>query len=379
MMQKQRGHLKVFVTGGGTGGHVEPVVAVIEELRSRVPTAEVSWIGQESGPEADAAKRLHIHFIGITAGKLRRYFDLANLVDMIKVAIGYVQCLWILLRRRPDVIFSKAGFVSVPPLLAAATLRIPVVAHESDTVIGLANIIASRIAVRFCTGFPLPFYNHHFTAKSVFTGNPVAIDLKQCDRSEAQKQFGFSGDDPVIIILGSSQGSVSLNEATWGGIHDLLATYQVIHHVGKAHASKANQLFQSLPPNEQKRYRFSGYFNRHDLSCALSLATVAIARAGANTIADLSAFRVPVILVPLPHAASDHQLMNAQYVVEHGGGMLLPQSDLSPRAMIQALKRMIGSKELAAQQKAIGAINPPNAAARIVDQIVDAVGKERIR
>lgn len=375
-MQHTTSSIKIVVTGGGTGGHVLPVVAVVQELRQKHPSLRITWIGEANSFEQSAAERQKIPFLTVKTGKFRRYFSLRNVLDIVKVAVGYVQSLYYLVHLRPAVVFSKAGYVSVPTILAAATLRIPIVAHESDTVMGLANSIASRFATRFCSGFPFSFYESSISHKTVFTGNPQVHELAQQDQTGAYAHFDFQQEVPIVLILGGSQGALSINTVVWEALEGLLSEVQIIHQIGSAHVVLAEKMVENLPHNLRRRYRYAGYFDHDELSRAYSIAILAVARAGANTIADLSSFEIPAILIPLPHAASNHQLVNAQFVVERGGAILLPQSDLNARSLYESVTLLLhDDKKRLAMRRAIGKLNPKNARERIADVIL-AVAKE---
>ncbi len=362
-MNTKHKQLLIAVTGGGTGGHVEPLRAVIGVLN--LDHVHIYWIGGANSLEERAAEDLGIKFVRVRVGKLRRYFALANVIDIFNVIIGYLQCLITLLRHRPDVLFSKAGYVSVPAILAAATLRIPVVAHESDTVIGLANHIAQIVATRFCTGFAMPFYGEKYNNKMVFTGNPVRSE------SNAKSDLKFADEKPILVILGGSQGSKVLNTVVWELLPRLLKKYNLVHQVGAQNVGEAKMRFEKLSKSDQTGYLWRAYFDRPDLAYILTKAKLVISRAGANAIADLSYYSVPAVLIPLPTASANHQLINAQYVVERGGAVMLNQADVSPDRLFELIEHLLSRQSgLESMSRAIAKINPKNAAEQVATEIL---------
>lgn len=363
-MSKKQDNILICVTGGGTGGHVEPLRAVIHELNKH--HAHIFWIGGANSVEERVAGDMGIKFVGVRVGKLRRYFALNNIIDIFNVAIGYLQCLVMLIRHRPDVLFSKAGYVSVPAILAAATLRIPVVAHESDTVIGLANHIAQIVAKRFCTGFAMPFYGEKYNNKMVFTGNPV------CSEINTKSDLKLPDGKPILVILGGSQGSKVLNKVIWELLPRLLKKYIVVHQVGPLNTAEAKLHYTKLMKIEQNGYMWRGYYNRPDLAHLLTKANLVISRAGANAIADLSYYAVPAILIPLPTASANHQLINAQYVVERGGAVMLNQADVSPHRLYDLIEHLLSRQSgLESMSRDIAKINPKNAAERVAKEVLE--------
>mgnify|MGYP001617298299 CR=1 FL=1 len=369
-MSIKQDKILICVTGGGTGGHVEPLRAVIDVLNKH--HAQIFWIGGANSVEERAAGDMGIKFVGVRVGKLRRYFALDNIIDIINVVFGYLQCLVTLIRRRPDVLFSKAGYVSVPAILAAATLRIPVVAHESDTVIGLANHIAQIVAKRFCTGFAMPFYGEKYNNKMVFTGNPVRSE------TETKSDLKLPDGKPVLAILGGSQGSKVLNKVIWELLPRLLKKYVVVHQVGPLNTSEAKLHYAKLLKSEKIGYIWTGYYNRPGMARLLTKANLVISRAGANAIADLSYYATPAVLIPLPSASANHQLINAQYVVERGGAVMLSQADASPNRLYDLIEHLLSRRSgLESMSRDIAKINPKNAAERVAKEVLEVAKGEK--
>ncbi len=359
---------RIVVTGGGTGGHVEPVVAVIQALRLIESDVNVSWLGEASSFESKAAESLKVPFTVIKSGKLRRYVSLQNLVDPVKVGVGYVQALAALRRIQPDVVFSKAGYVSVPTLLAAATLRIPIVAHESDSVIGLSNTLAAKRAKVLCTGFPIDLYPKELHPKLHFTGNPVHLTKKQTmTMKKASELLHLTSSLPTLVVLGGSQGALAINKLIWQIAPELTKSMQIVHQVGISSLEEAKSVKLS------ESYHFAASFDAEHLSAALSLATIAVCRAGANTIADLSAHGVPTIFIPLPTASANHQKVNANYVEKKRAAIVLDQATLTHEKLQEVIEALVSdSKKRETMSAAMRLINPPDAAEKIAEIVLAA-------
>ncbi len=361
---------RIVVTGGGTAGHTEPLVAIIRALLAQDSALDIVWIGgSKSSREALAAKALHVQFKSVAVGKWRRYFDWHNVVDPLKVGVGYFQA-WRYLRTiRPDIVVSKAGYVAVPTVLAARALNIPIVVHESDTVLGLANRLSVKYALAVCTGFPLSLYNSIIQKKGYYTGNPVPYK-EHLRESAVLKQYRINTEQPVVAVLGGSQGAEAINELVWTKLAALLEVTQVFHNVGDGHVEAAQRIKSNLSPKLQKRYIVAGVFDRSQLAGILRASWCVVSRAGANTIADLSYFKTPAIIIPLPSAASNHQYQNAQFVVDLGAAEMLEQHQLTADTLLEHIKQLLhDEKRRHIMSRAMDRVNPPNAAAHIA-QIV---------
>src|SRR5215218_3595316 len=295
--------LRLVIAGGGTGGHVHPALAVVEEMRGRGLPLEFLWIGSHGDMEGPAAKRAAIPFRAIQTGKLRRYFSAQTLLDVVRLPIGTAQA-WRLLRAfRPDVIFSTGGFVSVPTVVAGARLA-PILTHEQTAILGLAT----RINLRFADVLAVSFERSTSRARSfkgriVLTGNPVRGSLRNGDAVRAHNHFGFLPDLPVLYITGGARGASPLNQRIAPLLPDLLETCQIIHQTGPATANSdyatLSQLHRSLPAHLQSRYHPTE-FVRENLADVYAVASLVLCRAGAGTIAELSYLGKPGLLIPLP-------------------------------------------------------------------------------
>ncbi len=317
---------RIILTGGGTAGHVTPNLALLPVLKEH--GYEIRYIGSKEGIEKRLAEGAGIPYDGISSGKLRRYFDWKNFTDPFRVLKGFGEARKLLKKYRPDVIFSKGGFVSVPVVLAAKRLKIPVIIHESDMTPGLANRISIPSASKVCCNFPETLKNLP-AEKAVATGCPIRAELLAGSRLRGLELTGFSPEKPVLMVIGGSLGSVKVNTAVRQALPQLLETFQVVHLCGR------NNLDESRKGLEG--YRQFEYVNE-PLKDLFALADVVISRAGANAICELLALRKPNLLIPLSASASrGDQILNAESFQKQGFSAVLPEEELTEEALPKAV------------------------------------------
>ncbi|MDD6351913.1 MAG: undecaprenyldiphospho-muramoylpentapeptide beta-N-acetylglucosaminyltransferase [Lachnospiraceae bacterium] len=318
---------KIVLTGGGTAGHVTPNIALLPALRE--DGYDISYIGSYKGMEKQLIKAEGVPYYGIASGKLRRYFSWKNFSDPFRVLHGYFQSLSLLRKIKPDVIFSKGGFVSVPVVLAARKLHIPALIHESDMTPGLANRIAMKGAVKVCCNFPETVSKIE-GGKGVLTGTPIRQELMKGDPQKGLAFAGFTSDKPVLLIIGGSQGSVFINNAVRGSLDELLQEFQIIHLCGKGH----------LDPKLDGRegYRQYEYISK-ELPDLFACASLIISRAGANAICELLALRKPNILIPLSKNASrGDQILNARSFEKQGFSKVLEEESINADILTETVR-----------------------------------------
>ena len=344
---------KIVLTGGGTAGHVTPNIALMPKLRSL--GYDISYIGSYDGIEKKLITEQGVPYTGIASGKLRRYFDWKNFSDPFRVVRGYFQARKILKKNRPDVVFSKGGFVSVPVVRAAASLHIPTIIHESDMTPGLANRLAIPAAVKVCCSFPETM-KYLPEDKAVLSGSPVRQELFEGRRGEGLRFTGFPDDGkPVLLVIGGSQGSACINSALRSALPDLLPDMRVIHLCGRGTLDHA---LDGLDGYVQYEY-IEG-----ELKDLFALADIVLSRAGANAICELLALRKPNLLVPLSAAASrGDQILNARSYEKQGYSMVLEEEKLNSQTLLESLRKLyenrlayIGAMNKSAQSDAIGII-----------------------
>ena len=350
----------IVLTGGGTAGHVTPNIALIPRLKELGYT--ISYIGSYEGIEKKLIEELGIPYYGISSGKLRRYFDLKNFSDPFRVLKGFSQARKILKDLKPDVVFSKGGFVSVPVVRAAASLKIPCVIHESDMTPGLANKLALPKATKVCCNFP-ETKDLFPDGKAVVTGTPIREELFRGDSAFAYNYCGFTDSKPVLLIVGGSSGSVIINNAIRENLDKLLETFNVIHLCGK------DNLDESL--KDKKGYVQYEYVKK-ELASMLALCDIIISRAGANAICELLALRKPNILIPLSKAASrGDQILNAQSFEKSGYSYVIQEEELNTDSLFAGINEVYNNKEKYIQ--AMESSNLTDSTGIIINMIEDLV------
>ena len=324
----------IVLTGGGTAGHVTPNIALVPELEKQ--GYSISYIGAYRGMEKQLIEGIGLPYEGIASGKLRRYFDWKNFTDPFKVLKGYWEARGILKKKKPDIVFSKGGFVTVPVVLAASHLNIPVIVHESDMTPGLANRICFRAADAICCNFPETL-SYLPGEKSVCTGSPIRRELLEGDAQRARESLGFSPQKPVILLMGGSLGSRALNGILRENLSEVLKKYCVIHVCGK------DNLAAEL--SDVKDYRQFEYVY-DELKDYLALADLIISRAGANAICEILALAKPNILVPLPKKASrGDQILNARAFAARGFSEMLQEEEIDRDGLLLAIEKIYENRQ----------------------------------
>ena len=325
---------KIILTGGGTAGHVTPNIALLPKLREL--GYDIEYIGSYKGMEKELIEKEGIPYHGIASGKLRRYIDIKNLTDPFRVIHGLRQSLTLLRKLKPDVIFSKGGFVSVPVVLAAHRLHIPAIIHESDMTPGLANKICFSSATKICCNFPETM-KYLPADKRVLTGSPIRDELMHGDKDHAYEITGFTPDKPVIMVIGGSLGSVAVNTLVRNCLPKLLKEYQVLHICGRGNID------ESLSGTEgYKQYAYVS----DDLKDFFALADVVISRAGANVICELLTIHKPNILIPLGTAGSrGDQILNARSFEAQGFSTVILEEEATEKKLLAAIKNTYENRE----------------------------------
>ncbi|MCI5873371.1 MAG: undecaprenyldiphospho-muramoylpentapeptide beta-N-acetylglucosaminyltransferase [Clostridiales bacterium] len=354
---------KIVMTGGGTAGHVTPNIALMPALRSE--GYEISYIGSYEGIEKRLIEEQGVPYYGIASGKLRRYFDPKNFSDPFKVLKGYGQSIKLLKKLKPDVVFSKGGFVSVPVVLAARHCKIPAIIHESDLTPGLANRIAIPRATKVCCNFPETL-SYLPEDKAVLTGSPIRKELLSGNAEAAFSLCGFKEHTkPVILIIGGSSGSRAINTAIRDLLPELIKNYNIIHLCGKGNLDSALDVVPGYAQFE--------YANR-ELADMFALANLVISRAGANAICELLALRKPNILIPLSAAASrGDQILNANSFRSQGFSYVLDEEELTNTTLLEAIEHVFRKKDSYIEAMAQSSMG--NSIETIIGLINDAVNK----
>ena len=320
---------RILLTGGGTAGHVTPNIALLPRLREL--GYDISYMGSYDGIEKKLITEFQIPYYGISSGKLRRYFDPKNFSDPFKVLKGYGEAVRIIRKLKPDVVFSKGGFVSVPVVLAAKRCKVPCIIHESDMTPGLANKLAIPAASKVCCNFPETL-QYLPKDKAVLSGSPIRQELLHGDALAARKFTGLTDDKPVILVMGGSLGAAAVNEAVRKILPTLLKDFHVIHLCGKG---KLDASLSGLSGYVQYEYI------NEELKDLFALADIVISRAGANSICELLALHKPNLLIPLSAAASrGDQILNARSFEKQGLSLVLEEEAISNEVLLQTIHRL---------------------------------------
>ena len=330
--------MRLLLSGGGTAGHVLPHIAVLDALRKRGEQVEVLYVGSRNGPEQSYAREWGIPYKSIPVGKWRRYFDWKNLTDPLKVGAGVIKSLWIIQRFKPDVIFSKGGFVSVPILLAGHWLRVPIIIHDSDAVPGLTTRLTARWATKICLGYEAAavYLPQKVQSKIVVTGIPIRKELLKANAATGRKLAHFNAKKPIVLIMGGSLGAASINRAVQASLPKLTRLAQILHVAGTGKATlRASSSYRP--------YEYVG----SELVHFYAMADVVVMRAGANSLAELETLGKPMILIPLGQDVSHgDQMVNAELLRERGAAIVIQDHELTGAYLEKELTILLKSPQV---------------------------------
>lgn len=353
---------KIILTGGGTAGHVTPNIALIPTLKEK--GYEIHYIGSKDGIEKKLIQSLNIPYYEISSGKLRRYFDLKNFTDPFRVLKGFSDAKRIIKKIKPDVVFSKGGFVTVPVVIAAKRCHVPAIIHESDMTPGLANKLCIPSAAKVCCNFPetvqcLP------EGKAVLSGSPIRQELFEGNRDKGLKFCGFDNSKPVLLIIGGSLGSVAVNKAVRSVIDTLLESFQIIHLCGKGN------LDDSL--KQKKGYAQFEYIS-DELNDLFAAADLMISRAGANAICEILALKKPNILIPLSaNASRGDQILNANSFKKQGFSYVIEEENVTDATLLAAIKDVYANRRTYIDAMSKSTMNN---AIEIITELIDKSAKK---
>ena len=335
---------RILFTGGGTGGHIFPIIAIAEEMRKRDTNLILEYIGPSDFTSNTFLPQAKIKAYYISSGKLRRYFSIgaffANIIDvLIRIPFGIFQAFVIMFFIAPDVIVSKGGFGSFPVIVAGWILRIPIFMHESDVVAGLANKIGGKLSEKIFVSFPASEIEDFPKDKMIESGNPVRSVLTQGNKEDAKTLFNLSGEKPVVLILGGSQGSEKVNEVVLNVLVDALQGFEIIHQTGMEGFKRVKNESMAMIDEKLLRYYHPYFFlDEKELTLAYAVSECIVARAGAGTIFEIALLKKPSILIPLPNAAQNHQVRNAYSYAKNGACLVLEEGNFTPHFFLEKLK-----------------------------------------
>ncbi|MDO8515679.1 MAG: UDP-N-acetylglucosamine--N-acetylmuramyl-(pentapeptide) pyrophosphoryl-undecaprenol N-acetylglucosamine transferase, partial [bacterium] len=375
--------IRIAFTGGGSGGHVYPLIAVAEALREeakKVPGVVIDL--HYFGPLDDYARTIaeqNISIHPILSSKYRRYFSIENVFDVPKFFIGIFQSFFKLYGLMPDVIFSKGGPGALPVVIVGWFYRIPIIIHESDAIPGLTNSLSARFARRIAVSFPNTLEYFH-PSRVVLTGNPIRSVFTHGapEQGAAKNILGFDSTKPLLLVLGGSQGSAHINEFIVLNVINLIAFTQVLHQTGPTNfletkkLADASLLDLTVKEELKSRYEAVGFLDAEKLRTALSASDVVVARAGSGALAEIAAAGKPSVLIPLEGAANDHQKVNAYEFAKTGAAVVIEEENLATYIFTTTLKSILDNPEVKKKMHLASAVfGNPDAAILVANEILE--------
>ncbi len=344
--------MKILFTGGSTGGHIFPIVAVARQLKkiyadnSREDKLEMLFLGA-GGLSERILKKEEITVKTISAGKLRRYFSFKTLLDFIKIPFSFCESILYIYIWMPDIIFSKGGYDSFPVVFSGWLYRIPVLIHESDTIPGLANRLSSKFSKKI--GVSFSFAEKYFPKKkTALIGNPIRKEIvekcilnNQEEKQKIKSNYNIISQNPVIFVLGGSQGAEKINNLILSALPQLLEKYEIIHQYGNNNYKNIKAKLIKL-----SNYHLFPFLDENQMSDIYFIADLIISRAGAGSIGEIATCGKPSILIPLPKSAGDHQRQNAMVYSQSGSGVVLEQSNLKPNLLLNEISKILNNDKL---------------------------------
>ncbi len=367
--------MRILFAGGGTGGHLFPIIATIRELKriaeeERILDLELYYMGP-SDFGTDLLKEEEVVTIQVLSGKWRRYGSMENFFDFFRLPLGVLQALWSIFLLVPDVVFSKGGHGALPAVIAAAIFRIPIIIHESDAIPGKVNRISARFAARIGIAFP-GAAKHFPPEKTALVGIPLRRRILVGNREDAREAFDIYSAVPVVGIIGASQGAERLNNTALGIIKELTDAYEIIHQTGEKHlADVQGEASVALEFTHKERYHPVGFLDESGIRDFYTACDLIVSRAGASSIFEIAARGKPSILVPLSLAAQNHQWENAYEYAAEGAAVIIEEVNLTPHVLLAEIKKLIDDQDkMRKMGEAAGRFARPDSAEVIAKEIL---------
>jgi UDP-N-acetylglucosamine--N-acetylmuramyl-(pentapeptide) pyrophosphoryl-undecaprenol N-acetylglucosamine transferase len=368
--------MKIVLTGGGTGGHFYPLIAVAQEINKIIDEEKIAHVQlyyfSDAPYDREALFENRIHFVEIPAGKLRIYFSLKNITDLFKTAYGVLVGFWNLFKVYPDVVFAKGAYASFPTLLAARILRIPVVIHESDSAPGRVTAWAGKFsqAVALSYSESIEFFPKE---KTVRTGQPVRPELEHPIADGAHEFLNLEKDTPTIFVLGGSLGAQIINDAILQALPELVQKYQIVHQTGKANfdevVNRSSAVLDGSPL--KNRYKPFAFLNPLSIRMAAGVAKIVVSRAG-SMLFEIASWGIPALVIPITTTNNDHQRKNAYNYARAGGGEVIEEKNLTPHILINEINRITSDLNLHRKMSAAAhAFYVPDAAHKIAKKVIN--------
>jgi len=366
--------MKILFAGGGTAGHIFPIVAIIRQIKKSYPRSgfEFFYLGPRDKFTKDISIKEGIKANFITAGKYRRYFSLLNFIDFFKIPIGIIQAFYYVFVISPDLIFSKGGYGSIPTIIAAKILMVPIFIHESDVVPGVANRFASKSALEVFISFSIKETEFFPAKKMLSVGNPIRESVINGSRDEARKMFKLVKGKPVLLVLGGSQGSEKINDTFLVVLPELLKDFEIIHQTGeKNFDSVSKESAVVISKDLRPYYHPVAFMNDKQLANAYAIADLVISRSGSGSIFEIAANAKPSILIPLASAAQNHQVRNAYTYAERGTALVIEENNFKPYFIMSRIRQLFSNQEkLREMSRRAKDFARPNAASIISEYLV---------
>jgi len=352
--------MKVLIAAGGTAGHIIPALAVAEELLKEDKNTDILFLTSRKKQDLEFIKSKNFRVLRIFAGKARRYFSFYNFTDIFLIIFGFFQSFFIILKFKPQVIFSKGGYISLPVVFAGRVLGKRVIAHESDLVLGLANKVCLPFIYKLAVSFPLEVYKDINSKKLIFSGNPTRKLISE----------NKTGNANTLLVIGGSQGARNINYAVYELLDDLLEKFKVIHLVGESDYSHFKEKKGSLEKDKALNYiLLTTVFDEKEFNNLINESFVVVSRAGAGAISEFSLLAKPTIFVPL----LGHQEENAEYLSKKGAAVIIKDKDLTPDILKEKIQLLFSDNNLRNNLiKNISKFSCPNASSILAKEIIKA-------
>lgn len=373
---------RILLVGGGSGGHVYPLIAVAQSLKEMASRSQVSlkllMLGEGSFLER-AAKESNIPFKKIVAGKLRRYSSLGTLTDIFKIPISFLQSIWHIFLFMPDAVFTKGGYASFAPAIVASFFLIPVFIHESDSVPGLSNTFISKFATKVFLSFKTA-EKYFEELKVIFTGNPVRKALFLGNKDTARTYFNLHEPRPTVLILGGSQGAKAINDVILSSLVIMAQKFNIIHQSGESQYGTVKKDVDTILTEGTRQYaapveiyyRLYPFLDQNQLASAYALADIIVSRAGAGTLFEIAQAGKPAIIVPIPRSPANHQYLNA-FEFSLSGGYLMEESNFNRESLMREIETLLNPETYAKVSEKIRTFATPDAADIIAEKIVASI------
>ena len=374
--------IKIVFTGGGTAGHIFPIIAVAREIRRLGLDTDFFYLGPEDAFGSILLSQEDIKMKAILAGKIRRYWTwqsvFQNIADVLfKTPLGLLQSFFYVFFLTPDLIFSKGGYGSIGPVIAGWILQIPIFIHEADIAPGLANRFLGRFGSQIFVSFPVDQTEYFSEDKMLSVGNPIRRELFAGSGEAAKKLFDLQGAKPLVLVLGGSQGAQKINDAILTILPEFLTHFELIHQTGEKNFKEVTEEARVVINKElEKYYHPSPFLNEIELREALAVANLVVGRAGSGGIFEIAALGKPSILIPLSISAQNHQVKNGYAYAKNGAALVIEEANLTPRFFLEKLKYLFShSEELEKMAAGAKSFAKPEAAKTIAQYIINYLTK----